>query len=110
MIAEIQDGNWAQGALTSVIKKLIAYFSTIEDAYLAERAADIRDLGVRILSQLQKHQANYRDYPNATILMGEEIPASLLAEVPDGLAGGRPMAGVVNGDCLGIKQILTFVR
>ena len=53
IIAEIHNGFWAQGALKHVILKYVGQFEAMDDPYLRERAADIRDLGQRILTHLQ---------------------------------------------------------
>ena len=83
IIARIRAGNWAQGALREVIKEHVQTFKTMDDPYLRERMADIKDLGLRILAQLQK-QHNVRELAvqDNTILVGEEIPTSVLVEQP----------------------------
>lgn len=81
----------AQAALATVIKKHIAQFESMEDAYLRERASDLRDLGRRVLAALQWSQHEEITYPKRTILIGEEVTASALAEVPEG-----QLAGVVS--------------
>jgi phosphotransferase system enzyme I (PtsP) len=54
----------------------------MEDSYLRERASDIRDLGRRILSRLQSGSPDQPSYPRHTILVGDEVSAMQLAEVP----------------------------
>ncbi|WED42782.1 phosphoenolpyruvate--protein phosphotransferase [Legionella cardiaca] len=74
----------AQAALSTVIKKHVQQFENMEDDYLRERASDFRDLGRRVLAELQLSQREEIAYPRRTILIGEEITASALAEVPEG--------------------------
>ena len=74
----------AQAALATVIKKHVSQFESVEDDYLRERASDIRDLGRRVLAELQWTQREEIAYPTRTILVGEEITAAALAEVPEG--------------------------
>lgn len=74
----------AQAALSIVIKKHIQQFESMSDEYLRERASDFRDLGRRVLAELQRSQRQEIVYPRRTILVGEEITASALAEVPEG--------------------------
>lgn len=74
----------AQAALAVVIKKHIAIFEDMEDDYLRERASDFRDLGRRVLAELQWTQREEVAYPKRTILVGEEVTAAALAEVPEG--------------------------
>lgn len=78
----------AQAALSTVIKKHVQQFESMEDDYLRERASDFRDLGRRVLAELQRCQREEIAYPRRTILIGEEITASALAEVPEGQLAG----------------------
>lgn len=88
ILAEINEGNWTQGALRKVIMRHIRKFEALDDDYLRERAADLRDLARRILLHLQSRQRTKIHYPKQTILIGEEITASTLAEVPEGHLAG----------------------
>jgi phosphotransferase system enzyme I (PtsP) len=88
----INAGNWAPGALREVVEEHVRIFQEMEDPYLSERASDVRDLGIRILSHMQESETNTAiDYPRKTVLVGEEITASLLAEVPP-----KKLVGVVS--------------
>lgn len=78
----------AQAALSAVIRRHVQQFENMEDEYLQERASDFRDLGRRVLAELQRSQREEIDYPLSTILVGEELSASVLAEVPEGQLAG----------------------
>ena len=78
----IRQGQWAPGALRRSIHSHAQVFEAMEDIYLRERASDIRDLGRRILTHLQSDDAREQEYPPDTILVGEEVSAVQLAEVP----------------------------
>ena len=79
----IRRGSWAQGALKAVVQEYVRHFETINDPYLRERAVDIKDLGQRVLGHLQKQESCAdREYPEATILVSEELTPSMLGEVP----------------------------
>lgn len=78
----------AQAALSVVVKKHVSIFESMEDEYLRERASDFRDLGRRVLAQLQWSQHEEIAYPKRTILVGEEVTAAALAEVPEGYLAG----------------------
>lgn len=86
--AQIQKGQWAQGALRKVIDDHIKEFEAMEDDYLRQRASDLRDLGRRVLMHLQAGQPVVTEYPEHTILVGEDVTASALAEVPEGRLSG----------------------
>ena len=84
----IEQGQWAPAALRQSIKVHAQVFESMDDIYLRERASDIRDLGRRILTHLQSDSTRDVDYPPDTILVGEEVSAVQLAEVPsDRLVG-----------------------
>ncbi|CAK0769835.1 phosphoenolpyruvate-protein phosphotransferase PtsP [Gammaproteobacteria bacterium] len=91
----IQEGNWAPGALRETIREHTRIFEAMEDPYFRERVTDIRDLGLRILRHLQQgHKAKPPEYPSRAILVGEEISAVQLAEVPrERLAGVVSVSG-----------------
>lgn len=78
----------AQAALATVIKKHVSQFESMEDSYLRERASDFRDLGRRVLAALQWSQQEEIIYPKRTVLVGEEVTAAALAEVPEGYLAG----------------------
>lgn len=78
----IHSGQWAQGALRQVINNHVNRFEMMDDPYLRERAADVKDLGRRILAYLQEAGQQERVYPEQTILVSEEISPAMLGEVP----------------------------
>lgn len=78
----IREGNWAPGALRRTIQEHEKVFHEMEDSYLRERADDVRDLGRRILKYLQDESPEEMEFPDNTVLVGEDISASMLAEVP----------------------------
>lgn len=79
----IRGGNWAQGALADVATDHVKAFEQMKDPYLRERAADIKDLCSRVLAYLQETESTKpREYPDHTILVGEELAPSMLMEVP----------------------------
>ena len=97
IVNEIKDGQWAQGALKHVVENHIARFAAMDDSYLQERAADIKDLGERVLSNLQSRESRIQNFPEATILVGEDVTPAALAEVPEGrLAGVVSIRGSAN--------------
>lgn len=82
--AEINAGQWAQGALKRVINRHVARFDAMDDPYLRERASDFKDLGQRVLANLQSRTRSTVIYPEKTVLVGDEVTPSALAEVPEG--------------------------
>lgn len=92
VVQRIRAGNWAPGALRETIAEHVRMFEEMEDPYLRERATDIRDLGRRVLTRLQAEApAQMFGGDGRLILVGEEVAASHLAEVP-----AEKLAGVVS--------------
>ncbi len=85
IVEYIDQGLWAAGALKKAVLEHVSVFEAMEDPYLSERALDIRDLGIRILAHLQNVPDRAGEYPESTVLVGEEITATMLAEVPPGV-------------------------
>ena len=78
----VKQGNWAPGALRQVIDEHVRNFEMMDDAYMRERAVDVKDLGRRVLAGIQQHDQECITYPDQTILISEELTASMLADVP----------------------------
>ena len=78
----VRKGSWAQGALRQVIHEHVRLFEAVEDPYIRERGADVKDLGLRVLAYLQDIRATKTFFPDDTILVGEDVTPGMLAEVP----------------------------
>ena len=84
----IETGIWAPSSWRDTVEQHAHVFTQMEDPYLAERANDIRDLGMRVLRRLMLEQSSSIDFPEHTILVSDEVTATDLAEVPlDRLSG-----------------------
>ncbi|WIX33849.1 phosphoenolpyruvate--protein phosphotransferase [Salinicola sp. JS01] len=113
----IREGQWAPGALADVVRRHTQYLERVDDGYLRERAADIRDLGRRVLAHLQEgSERTASTYPENTILVGDEISAATLGEVPkDRLAALVSVRGSSNSHvailarAMGIPTVLGMV-
>ena len=93
----IRKGVSAAYAWSEVILEHERNFSSMSDTYLRERAADVRDLGRRVLSYLQESAQHCRVFPDNAVLIGEELTASMLGEVPkEKLAGLVSVQGSSN--------------
>ena len=101
----IKKGVWAQKALSDVINKHVAQFSAMDDPYFKERSLDIKDLGRRVLMHLQRASLEELTYPDNTILVGEEITASDLVEVPEG-----HLAAIVSGSGSSNSHVAILAR
>lgn len=93
----IRKGVGAAYAWSEVILEHERNFSSMSDNYLRERAADIRDLGRRVLAYLQESTQHCRVFPTNAVLVGEELTASMLGEIPkEKLAGLVSVQGSSN--------------
>jgi phosphotransferase system enzyme I (PtsP) len=104
-IKRIQQGNWAAGALRETFQEHARVFEAMEDVYLCERASDVLDLGRRILMHLQQKVKVMDEYPQDTILVGEEVSAMQLAEVPR-----ERLAGVVSARGASFSHVAILAR
>lgn len=84
----VRAGNWAPGALREVIEAHVARLANLDNEYMRERVDDLRDLGRRVLAYLQKSEPTVPPYAERTILLGEKLTATNLAEVPEGCLAG----------------------
>lgn len=78
----IQHGQWAQGALKQVIREHVNRFEGMEDTYLRERGADVKDLGLRMLAYLQDIRNKKNQFPKDSVLVGDEVTPAVLANIP----------------------------
>lgn len=104
-VTRIQAGNWAPGALRDTITQLLRVFEDMEDPYMRERATDIRDLGRRILLRLQTDTPVQSHGAGRILLVGEEVAASHLAEVPP-----AQLAGVISARGSGSSHVAILAR
>lgn len=94
-ISHINAGNWAEGALRRSIDQHVKVFLEMDDAYLGQRAADLKDIGTQVLSFLREGKPQKREqWPDKTILIGANLSISQVAEVPaEKLAGVASLVG-----------------
>jgi phosphotransferase system enzyme I (PtsP) len=114
IIDHIKKGYCAEYALKQVVEKLMAQFLNIEDPYLRERAADIEDIGKRVLQNLLgAFSRPSGKFEQATILIAADISAvdliSLHQPQLKGIAlskGGRTSHAAILSKSLEIPMII----
>jgi phosphotransferase system enzyme I (PtsI) len=102
-----------EAALSETIDKLTRAFDGIADAYLRERAVDVRDVGHRVLSALVGGQgAASLNIPEGTILVSEELLPSTTARLEFGRSrgfvterGGKFSHGSILARSLGVPAV-----
>lgn len=105
VVKVIQTGQWAQGALRQVVGEHVNRFELMDDAYLRERASDVKDLGRRLLAYLQQEHQQTLVYPDNCILVSEELSPAMLGEVPEG-----KLVGLVSVQGSGNSHVAIFAR
>jgi phosphotransferase system enzyme I (PtsP) len=103
--SRIKAGEWAQGALSQVMIEHIQHFERMEQSYLRERAVDVKDLGTRVLAYLQATGQGQRTFPDDSILVGEELTASVLGEIPR-----EKLAGIISVRGSGNSHVAILAR
>ncbi len=102
---EIHLGEWAQGALRKVIRQHTRRFEVMDDPYLRERGTDVKDLGVRVLAYMQRIREQRTQFPENTILVGEEITPAMLGAIP-----AERLSGVVSLRGSGNSHVAILAR
>ncbi len=101
----IRSGNWAPGALREAISTHVRRLESLDNEYIRERAADIKDLGLRVLISLEQNARATPTYAEKTILIGESLTPTDLAEVPEGC-----LAGVISAQGSANSHIAILAR
>ncbi len=91
VISRIHQGHWAQGALKHVIQTHTRRFDAMEDPYLRDRAADVEDLGLRVLAYLQNVHSAQVDIPDQAILIGDQVSSTTLTNLAQ-----KNLAGLIS--------------
>lgn len=104
-VERIRDGQWAPAALRETVRENARVFDEMEDAYLRERASDLRDIGRRILMCLQSASPEPVVLPERVILVGDDISATQLAEIPV-----ERLAGIVSAKGSGSSHVAILAR
>ena len=117
VISAIKLGQAAPSAWSTVILKHVRTFQKMDDPYLRERAADVNDLGIRVLGYLQAKDKDRAPMPRRIVLVGEDLSATALADIPvHRLVGIISLKGSSNshmaivGRALGIPTVMGAIN
>jgi phosphotransferase system enzyme I (PtsP) len=105
MESHVHSGQSASAALRDAVREHTAVFEKMSDPYLRERAQDIRDLGSRVLVKLQARTQGERQWPERIVLIGRDLSASHLAEIPT-----ERLVGIVSSTGSGSSHLAILAR
>ena len=77
----IRAGRSAEAALEQTIDEFVRQFGELENDYIKDRAADIKDIGHRVLRHLLGVGERKREFASAVVLVGAGVTLSDLAIV-----------------------------
>lgn len=90
-IRRIEAGAEPEAAVQAAAEATAAVLAALDDELLAARAADVRDVGVRIARILTGEVLELPDVPS--IAVADDLPPSVTVEIPPGLLTGLALAG-----------------
>ncbi len=115
VIAEIESGHWAPGALRRAVDQHMRVFESMEDSYFRERSSDLMDLARRVLVYLEDDRTARPKLVRSSILVAEEITAAMLAELPTekilgmvSMRGSPTSHAAILAKALGIPSVSGF--
>lgn len=110
---QIDDGHSAPYALKKVISGYLKAFSNMEDAYLRERAADMEDIGRRLLANLVGKDSEVIHLQNPGILVAKRLLPSDMAILDHNMIHGMVIESseanshsVIMAKALGIPAVI----
>ncbi|MGB1263174.1 MAG: phosphoenolpyruvate--protein phosphotransferase [Cognaticolwellia sp.] len=109
IIDNIHLGWNAESALKRVIDNYVVQFEALDDDYLRERACDIKDLGNRLLNNIQNVTEPEQQLPAQFILVAQDVSAAMLAEYQHlGLLGIVSLTGSNNSHATILAKALNI--
>ena len=110
---EIRKGHGAPYALEKVVNEYIKAFERMDDAYLRERAADMEDIGRRLLANMVGEEKNILHLKHSGILVARQILPSDMAALDHAQitgivteAGEKNSHAVIMAKSLGIPALV----
>jgi len=90
-VARAEAGEDPEAAVRAAAATAAATLASLPDELLASRAADVRDVGARIVRIMTGQDVAFPASPS--IAVAEDLPPSIVAEVPTGLLLGVALQG-----------------
>lgn len=109
-----KEGWSAETAVTRVALQIAGIFEKMDNAYMQERAADIKDVGSRLLAQVLEHSgARLSDIRDEVVLVADDLTPSDTVQLDRSLVqgfitriGGKTSHTAILAQSLGIAAVL----
>lgn len=100
----------AEAAIQRQVASTKESFAAMNDPYLAARAADVGEVGVRLIRNLlQQHHNPFADIPEGSVVISEEItPADTALMNPERVVGFATVLGGAEGHAAIMARALGF--
>ena len=109
VLNKIQQGWNAESALKLIVDGYVIKFEALDDDYIRERASDIKDLGNRLLENLQNLKIHEQKLPEKFVLVAEDVTASMIADYQhQGLLGIVSLSGSNNSHAAILAKALNI--
>lgn len=110
------EGINAEAALSQVLDSTAAIFASIQNELIQQRATDLMDVKLRMLTLLMGiEDVNISDVPAGTVLVARDLTPSMTAGInPDNIAGimtesgGRTSHSAILARAMGIPAVLSI--
>lgn len=109
----VRQGLSAEAAVEQATERQAALLAALPDAYLAERAADVRDVGGRLLAHLQDRRRPEPRLEQPAVVVARDLTPSQTARLPKDLllgivteAGGPTSHVAIMARALGIPVVV----
>ncbi|GGG02720.1 phosphoenolpyruvate--protein phosphotransferase [Paenibacillus abyssi] len=111
----IQNDSWsAETAIHRTVNQVAGLFESMANEYMRERAADVRDVGSRLMAQLVSHQGNrLSDINEQVIIVADDLSPSDTVQLDKQLVlgfvtriGGKTSHTAILANSLGIAAVL----
>ncbi|HCJ11214.1 MAG TPA: phosphoenolpyruvate--protein phosphotransferase [Clostridiales bacterium] len=85
VVERIRDGLTAEDAVRAAVEHFAAGLEALKDPYLAQRAADVRDVGNRLLLTLEgRHASDLTKAPEGSIIVARDLAPSETIQLEPG--------------------------
>jgi len=96
IISNIKNGMSAQHAVDEAYDRVCRMFESMQDNYMRERAADVRDIKNGLLAQIMDTESDKMSYDVPTVIVAQEIyPSMLLGSEMENVVGIITIKGSV---------------